>query len=287
MQIKKFHREEYPLDILEEFGLTPEMIYDLPDFVHEVIEMGGKSPLLPVRVEESIGFNQSYAKFSLIETEYGMDVLFYPKLRQASLDEFSAEQQDILRAGRVIVADITERHTDLEGKEKKQKLKAFVQLDRDTNDIVYTPTQIIGRNLKAICNEFDLPNDSLLRFWDGNLVSTTETDDEGREIMVTIGIDLSVDTGVIVIPGTSDQWEKSVRRDMPPYSFGNDGCWVNRGGRLAYVPEEEFTPDILEELYKAARRYGVTPQGGYDDEARQAYSGPIQQEMDENRQMTR
>ena len=35
MTEKKFHREEYPLDILSEFGLTEEMIYDLPDFVHD------------------------------------------------------------------------------------------------------------------------------------------------------------------------------------------------------------------------------------------------------------
>ena len=55
MQEKKFHREEYPLDILSEYGLTEEMVYDLPDFVHATLEMGGKSPLLPIVVEQPFG----------------------------------------------------------------------------------------------------------------------------------------------------------------------------------------------------------------------------------------
>jgi len=52
MEEKIFHRDEYPMDILGEFGLTQEMIYDLPDFVHDTIEMGGKSPLLPITIEQ-------------------------------------------------------------------------------------------------------------------------------------------------------------------------------------------------------------------------------------------
>ena len=33
MTNKRFHRDEYPFDILGEFGLTENMIYDLPDYV--------------------------------------------------------------------------------------------------------------------------------------------------------------------------------------------------------------------------------------------------------------
>ena len=55
MEEKRFHREDYPLDILAEFGLTEEMIYDLPEFVHETLERGGKSPLLPICVEQPFG----------------------------------------------------------------------------------------------------------------------------------------------------------------------------------------------------------------------------------------
>lgn len=54
MTNKRFHRDEYPFDILGEFGLTENMIYDLPDYVHENIEMGGMSPLLPISINNRL-----------------------------------------------------------------------------------------------------------------------------------------------------------------------------------------------------------------------------------------
>ena len=48
-----------------------------------------------------------------------------------------------------------------------------------------------------------------------------------------------------------------MRRVMPRYSFGNDGCWLNKDGRLTYVPEEEFTKDILDELERIAKLHGM------------------------------
>lgn len=76
MTNKRFHRDEYPFDILGEFGLTENMIYDLPDYVHENIEMGGMSPLLPISIKQPFGCTHCYAKFCLIEVEDGVDVLF-------------------------------------------------------------------------------------------------------------------------------------------------------------------------------------------------------------------
>ena len=67
MTNKRFHRDEYPFDILGEFGLTENMIYDLPDYVHENIEMGGMSPLLPISIKQPFGCTHCYAKFCLIE----------------------------------------------------------------------------------------------------------------------------------------------------------------------------------------------------------------------------
>ena len=54
MPYKPFHREEYPLDILSESGLTEEMIYDLPDYVHERLESGLKSPLPPISIRRPV-----------------------------------------------------------------------------------------------------------------------------------------------------------------------------------------------------------------------------------------
>ena len=43
-----FHRQDYPFSILKEFGLTEQMIMDLPESVHISLERGGYSPLLPI-----------------------------------------------------------------------------------------------------------------------------------------------------------------------------------------------------------------------------------------------
>lgn len=258
MQEKRFHREDYPLDILSEFGLTEEMIYDLPDFVHENIEMGGKSPLLPITIQQPFGETQLYAKFCLFETENGMDVLFFPKLKSINLDQFAEHDKKLLLAGKVIVADIEDRKEDADG-EQPRIIKAFVQIDNDTNDVLYTPTQVIGRNLSAIAGEYDLDGEQLQRFWKGELVTIAETNDQGIDEPITIGVDLFTDKGVIVIPGTADLWENIVRRTMPEYSFGNDGCWVNRHGQLQYVPDEEFTKEIYDVLNRNAKANDVPP----------------------------
>ena len=62
-----------------------------------------------------------------------------------------------------------------------------------------------------------------------------------------------------------------MRRAMPKYSFGNDGCWLNKDGRLNYVPEEEFTKDILDELERIAKQHGMTSEA---QELRQALQEP-------------
>ena len=259
MQEKRFHREDYPLDILSEFGLTEEMIYDLPDFVHESIEMGGKSPLLPITIQQPFGETQLYAKFCLFETENGTDVLFFPKLKSINLDQFAEHDKKLLLAGKVIVSDIEDRKDGADEGEEPHIIKAFVQIDKDTNDVLYTPTQIIGRNLSAIAGEYDLDGEQLQRFWEGELVTFTETNDQGVEEPVTIGVDLFTDKGVIVIPGTAEHWENIVRRTMPEYSFGNDGCWVNRHGQLQYVPDDEFTKEIYDVLNRNAKANDVPP----------------------------
>ena len=179
MQEKKFYREEYPLDILEEYGLTEEMIYDLPDFVHETLEMGGKSPLLPIKVQLPYGHAHAFAKFRLTETEEGIDVLFSPKLNSADLSQFSEKEQAFLNEGRVIVAEVNDTIITDEGVEDTRLIKAFVHMDSDTLGVVYCPTPFIGRNLNSTANEYDLTGDQLKSFWKGELVTLQEENEYG------------------------------------------------------------------------------------------------------------
>ena len=185
MEERRFHREDYPLNILAEFGLTEEMIYDLPEFVHETLERGGKSPLLPICVEQPFGVTHAYAKFCLIETEEGLDVMFSPKLKTINLDAFSDDERQALLSGKVIVAEVDDKTISDEGVEEMQRIQAFVQLDRDTNGVIYTPTQVIGRNLNAVATEYELSGDDLNSFWKGGLVTLYEENHQGQKEPVT------------------------------------------------------------------------------------------------------
>ena len=265
MTQKKFHREEYPLETLNEFGLSPEMVYDLPNFVHETLEMGGKSPLLPILIPQPFGVTRCYAKFQLVRLDGGVDLLFSPKLKAIDLSQFSEGEQDMLFDGKAIVADVMESDLDANGTSIPTKVKSFVQLDRETNAAVYAPTAIIGKNLSLVCSEFDISDSSLEGFWHGYPVTIEEPDVFGNLHKITIGIDLFSDKGVIALPCDAAQWQSAMRRQMPEYSFGNDGCWVNRNGLLHYVKETDFGSDIINELERQARKAGMTTEGVMDN----------------------
>lgn len=252
---KKFNRESYPFDILEKFGLTEGMLLDLPGYVHDIIERGGKSPLLPLTVSQPDGKTvRCYAKFALVDFDGEPEVMFYPKFKQADLAPFDELQREALLEGKVIVADVMDRFVTDEGVEDEQRIKAFVQLDQDTNTVVYTPTPTIARNISALSDVYGLDGDEIRRFWDGDLVMTRVRNDEGVEETVTIGVDLNTETGVLAVPGIAEQWIMAVRRRMPEYSFGMEGCWINRDGRLRYVHEEDFTSDIIEAQQESSRQ---------------------------------
>lgn len=287
MQEIRFHREDYPLELLAEIGLTEQMIYDLPNQVHEVIEMGGMSPLLPIAIAQPFGQTRGYAKFCLFDTDEGIEVLLSPKLNHCNLDAFSEQEQEALLAGKVIVADVEEPFVTDEGVEDVQRTKAFVQLDKDTNGVLYSPTQIIGRNINAISNEYDLTSEDLEAFWRGELVTVTEPNGQGGNDAVTIGVDLLADKGVIVIPGSAEHWVQTVRKPLPRYSFGNDGCWVNKDGLLSYVPEESFTKDILDELDRMSRRNGMVQSPEQELRTAQEQQPRMAQAEEDTRQLVR
>lgn len=272
MTNKRFHRDEYPFDILGEFGLTENMIYDLPDHIHENIEMGGMSPLLPISIKQPFGCTHCYAKFCLIEAEDGIDVMFSPKLKEADLSNFLKQDRQLPLEGKAIVSEVEEAVLLDNGTESKKTIKAFVQLDKETNNVVYVPTQIIGRNLQTITNEFDLSENDLQGFWKGELVTTKVSDETENVSNVTIGIDLFAEKGVVLVPGDAAQWNRIVHKSMPEYNFGNDGCWINRHGLLEYVPEENFTQDILEALERQARQSGIPAETLHNISAGKIYS---------------
>lgn len=95
MNQSKFTENEIPYHILNRFGLTQEMIEDLPTEDFEKLKNGRRTPILPIRVENEKGETiLSRARISLVRNEASeVRVFFYPKLITTDLSRFDADQQ--------------------------------------------------------------------------------------------------------------------------------------------------------------------------------------------------
>ena len=134
MKKAHFEFEEIPFSTLARFGLTQEMIEDLPMHVLDDIYNGRHSPVLPVRVTDEHGETvESRTRFALIRMEGGQtDVVFYPALKSSPLERFDETQQKQLLEGKAIIADVE----TADGRHNK----AFVQIDTGTKQVMYVPT---------------------------------------------------------------------------------------------------------------------------------------------------
>ncbi|MFS2410316.1 DUF4099 domain-containing protein [Bacteroides thetaiotaomicron] len=244
MNTVRFELTELPYPTLVRFGLTQEMIEDLPMRVLDEICDGRHSPVLPVRVHDEKGeLIESRSCFALIRRDDGQpEVVFYPVLESSPLERYDEAQQKQLLDGKAIIADVETadgRHS-----------KAFVQIDEGTKQVMYVPTPIIGRNLQVLAEIMHLGPVEVNGMQNGEPL-TLVVDDEP----VTVGIDLHDKTGIRFCSGDSQKWKEQPKREWDKYTFGVYGCWVmDDDGNLDYVPEEEYTEELWNEQKKSAER---------------------------------
>lgn len=185
MKKEQFEFNELPYPTLARFGLTQEMIEDLPLRILKEIGKGGYSPVLPVRVANENGqVIESRSRFAFIRMDSGeVDVVFYPTLKSSPLECYNEEQQKQLLDGKSIIADVAMadgRHS-----------KAFVQIDEETKQVMYVPTPIIARNLKVLAEVMHFGTVEVNGMQHGEPL-TVAVDGEP----VTVGIDLHNKTGI-------------------------------------------------------------------------------------------
>ena len=236
--------DELPFSTLERFGLTREMIEDLPMRVLEDICNGRHSPVLPVRVtDEHGGQIESRSRFAFIRMDDGqVDVVFYPALKSSPLERYDEAQQKQLLDGKAIVADVE--------MSDGRSSKAFVQIDPETRQVMSVPTPIIGRNLQVLAEELRLGAVEIKSMQHGDPLTLVVDDDT-----VTVGIDLTSPTGIRFCSGDGQKWKEHDKREWDKYTFGCYGCWVmDDDGNLDYVPEEEYTEELWNEQKKSGER---------------------------------
>lgn len=254
-----FLYKEIPYPLLAEVGLTQEMIDDLPVDVLAMIQMGRCSPVLPIEIKDDGGHAvKARAKFSLVQTmDSRTDVVFHPILDHKGKfvcimekDEktgqevprladgyalYSAETMEMLDAGKVALGHVT-------GKEGN-KVKAFLQLDPDTREVISIPTAAIGRNLQILARELDLTAPETNCLQAGEVLCLAQGDE-----LISVGLDLNALTGIRIERGDERLWREHAARKWEKYSVGLFGCWKMENGCLSYIYEEDYTEEIWEDI---------------------------------------
>ena len=229
-----FKQEEIPYGILAKFGLTQEMIEDLPQNVIHRLLSSRTTSVLPIVTENIDGETiLSYARISLIRLDDGsVDVYFIPKWVDEDLEEFSIDQQEQLKAGRVVKADL-----EKEG-------RCFVQFDEVINQVMAVPVEIINQNISILTRTLFLSDADKALLEDGGIVEM-----EIHHQNISAGIDLNELTGIRISDGDSIAWREDAKVDsLPRYNFGLFGCWVcGDDNTLNYISEDDYTEEILDE----------------------------------------
>lgn len=259
MNVNKINNMEIPYHVLETFGLTRNMIDDLPIDVLSRILAGQRSPVLPVAVKGLKGeVVQSRARFSLVYAPDGnVDVVFHPVVHpigekmcvvvcdpltgKEALTEvdtktmYSDEVVKGLNAGKVVM--------DYTMASDGRKVKAFLQLDPETNEVLSVPTSVIGRNIQTLVGEFGLTLPETYCIENGDILTIMQGDEP-----VSVGLDLNSPTGLRFEKGPEKRWKEAGVRQWNKYSVGVFGCWRMDDGVLSYIEEEDYTEDIWDEI---------------------------------------
>lgn len=233
-----FTEDQIPYHILRRFGFTRDMIEDLPEGVVKRLMQGRITPVLPVRVETEDGaVVRASARISLYRTPQGeVRAMFYPKLDKADISRFTPSQQKVLNEGKTVI--------DEKSMPDGSTVKAYYQIDFDTNQVISAPVAVVENNIKLLAGELKLSPGEHICLSNGSLLTTTLDNEQ-----VTIGVNLNQSTGIRISEGDERQWREADRRDYAKYNFGLNGCWIaDDEGGLNYVSEDDYTDDLWEEM---------------------------------------
>lgn len=240
MNQSQFTEEEIPYHILNRFGLTREMIEDLPEGLGQRLRDGRTTPVLPIKVIADNGDTiLAAARLSLHRNSDGdVRVMFYPRLEKIDLSRFPEAQRKPISGGETVISEISLPDGN--------RAPAFYQIDSETNQVMAVPVAVVDNNIRVIADELRLTPAEVNCLRNGKLLTT-----QYQDKMWTIGVSLREQPGIRVVCGDEDTWREDDRRDYGKFNFGLNGCWIsNDEGGLDYVPEDEYTEELWDEMKK-------------------------------------
>lgn len=235
MNRQKFEANEIPYEELNEFGLTQEMVDDLPESIMDKLLKGQRTPLLPIERADAHGVvHKDFARIRLVKFEDTLHPLLLPVKDKGNLDYFTEEQKEALKKGDVLCVILPSNGTF-----------NYVQLDNATGSIISAKQDIVKKNLSILTNDIGINDNDKMDLENGQAVTFGK-----EEAPITVGIDLNEETGILTVDGDREKWQEA--RDgnvkLDKYNFGIYGCWTKDDkGMLSYVPEDEYSDEMCKE----------------------------------------
>lgn len=241
MERKIFSESDIPYQILEEYGISQQMIDDLPQKEKDNLFCGRMTTDLPIRREFDDGtVVRTRAAISLVRTLQGTDVLFTSRWKNNNLENYTSEERNKLRNGNVIRTI------------KQGEGSVYAQLDEITNQVMSAKADIIIHNIDLYVESMKMDSSASQDIKDCKVLTIEGNSDDPQDIL-TIGVDLHSPTGIHVSEGDSISWKLTrFGEKLPKYNFGLYGCWItDNDGRLDhYILEEKYTEEMLDEENK-------------------------------------
>ena len=238
-KFENFTEDEIPYEILSAFGITQEMMDDLPSTVKNQLLSGRATPVIPIVTTNFDGdMVQSYAKMSLIRKGNGnVDVMFMPMWDSNDLSEFEEDVINSILSHHVATADVT------------GKGRCYIQFDDTINQAIFVPVGVINKNISCLANSYGWHELDDMAVQEGEIVTVNVQDE-----LYSVGIDLNEGTGIRIVHGNEQEWTEEVKaRNLPEYNFGIYGCWIaDDNNRMKYVAEEDYDDGIRAEQKRIA-----------------------------------
>ena len=250
MNNKDFRECEIPYNVLKDYGLTREMIEDLPQEVMNKFLSGYLSPKLPLTLHTSIGNMQIMSKLRLERNIGGtVDVFFLPELGTSKLSMYSEEEQEKLLRGEVITS-----FTNPNMEDNDRNTLFYVQYDDQINQVLFAPVEVIKENIILLSHCVQLDEDDKEMLMDGLPITNKLGFENRRYERVTFGVDLRYPTGIFVT--NSEKAEKNNKQEgfTQKYNFGINGVWIADGDSAYYVKEEDYTDEIKLQMSSAIKQ---------------------------------
>ena len=252
MNFQNFTETDIPYEILAEFGLTQNMIDDLPQSVMLAFLSGRTTPVLPIKIKDFEGkFRTTNARVGLTrkQDEDGqsfVDVIFVPIWDDKDLSEFGDYERQQLMMGNVVLT--TDNNNE----------SIYAQFDECINQVMAVPADLIKHNLDTLIDTVKISVSDREALYEGKIV---EVNDENNE-PVSFGIDLLSPQCFRVTSGDALAWKQEKEYNLlNEYNFGIYGCWKrDEKNHLSYIPEEEYTESMLDEMSRAGLQNAANSQ---------------------------